>query len=133
MLRVALDTNVVVSAIIADGKPRELLRKGIAGEFTLITSSWLLGEFVSVMRRPKFKASQDEIQRIVSALIQSNEVVARKSDFRVVRQDPKDDMVINTAYDGKADTIVSGDRYLLNIKEFRGIKIASISEASRQL
>ena len=33
MLRVVLDTNVLVSAIISDGKPRELFRKGIENYF----------------------------------------------------------------------------------------------------
>jgi predicted nucleic acid-binding protein len=38
MLRVVLDTNVLVSAVISDGKPRELLRRGISKQFSIVTS-----------------------------------------------------------------------------------------------
>ena len=44
MLRVVLDTNVLISAIISDGKPRDLLRKGILKEFRIVTSDLLLRE-----------------------------------------------------------------------------------------
>jgi putative PIN family toxin of toxin-antitoxin system len=63
MLRVVLDTNVLVSAIISDGKPRELLRRGVAEQFSIVTSELILKELALVLRRPKFKASEDEIQR----------------------------------------------------------------------
>ena len=42
-----------------------------------------------------------------------------KTELRVVKDDPKDDMVIETAYDGHADFIVTGDRHLLKLKSFR--------------
>lgn len=50
-----------------------------------------------------------------------------RSNFKVVK-DPDDDLVINTAYDGKALYIVSGDRLLLEVKEFAGIRIMKASE-----
>jgi predicted nucleic acid-binding protein len=46
----------------------------------------------------------------------------------VVERDFKDDMVLETAYDGKVDFIVSGDDHLLSLKSFRGIKIVSVKE-----
>ena len=113
MLRVVLDTNVLVSAIISDGKPRELLRKGISKEFCIVTSDQLLRELGTVLRRPKFKTDEDEIhredeiRRIILALMQAAEVVEVVSKFKLVEEDPKDDMVVQTAHDGKADFIVS--------------------------
>ena len=128
MLRVVLDTNVLVSAIISDGKPRELLRKGISKEFCIITSDLLLRELGTVLRRPKFRTDEDEIHRIIFALIQATEVVEVVSKLKLVEEDPKDDMVVETAYDGKADFIVSGDSHLLALKNFREIKIVSIKQ-----
>ncbi|MCS4540015.1 MAG: hypothetical protein HYU03_04925 [Thaumarchaeota archaeon] len=52
-------------------------------------------------------------------------LVRVKSDFKVVADDPKDNIIINTAYDGGADYIVSGDRHLEAVKRFRGIRIVS--------
>ncbi len=51
-----------------------------------------------------------------------------KSRFKAVKEDPDDDIIVRTAYDGKADYIVSGDRHLLALKEFKGIKILTIDE-----
>jgi len=126
MLRVVLDTNVFVSAIISDGKPRELLRKGISKEFCIVTSDLILKELSTVLRRPKFKTDEDEVNRIILALIQSAEVVDVLSKFRLIEGDPKDDMVVQTACDGKADFITSGDRHLLALKAFGGVKIVSV-------
>jgi putative PIN family toxin of toxin-antitoxin system len=128
MLRVVLDTNVLVSAIISDGKPRELFRKGISKEFCIVTSELLLRELATVLRRPKFKTDEDEIHRIILALMQAAEVVEAVSKFNLIKDDPKDDMIVETAYDGKADFIVSGDSHLFRLNIFRGIQIVSVKQ-----
>lgn len=51
-----------------------------------------------------------------------------KSGFKAVKEDPDDDIIVRAAYDGKADYIVSGDRHLLALKEYKGIKILTIDE-----
>ncbi len=128
MLRVVLDTNVLVSAIISDGKPRELLKKGIMKKFTIVTSDLILEELASVLRRPKFETNEEEIHRTTLALIRSAHVIKVKSKFTAVKKDPKDDKIINTAYDGNADVIVSGDRHLLDLESFREIKIITVEK-----
>lgn len=128
MLRVVLDTNVLVSAIISEGKPRELLRKGISKQFCIVTSDLILKELAIVLSRPKFKTSEDEIHRIILALMQTSEVVKVTSKLRIVEEDPKDDMIIETAYDGRANMIVSGDSHLLALQDFRGIKITTVEK-----
>jgi len=129
MLRAVLDTNVLVSAVISDGKSRQLLRKGIENKFSLLTSDFILKELASVLRRPKFQMNEAEIQQIVLALIQSAEVVNVKSNLGFVRRDRKDDQVVNTGYDGKADVIVTGDRDLLELESFEGIRAISVARA----
>lgn len=133
MLRIVLDTNVIVSAIISDGKPRQLFLKGIEGQFSIVTSDLMLKELVRVLRRPKFKTSQSEIRRISRALLSSAEVVDVKSKLEVVKEDLKDNMVIETAYDGNADLIVTGDRHLLELENCEGIKIMTVEEALKSL
>ena len=133
MLRVVLDTNVLVSAIISDGKPRELFRKGIESQFLIVTSDPMLKELVRVLGRPKFKTNPNEIRRITLALLSSAEVVGVKSKLRVVKEDPKDDIVVETAYDGHADFIVTGDGHLLELESFGGIKIITVEKALKLL
>jgi len=128
MLRVVLDTNVLVSAIISDGKPRELLRRGASKEFCIVTSELILRELGNVLRRPKFKTDEGEVHRIILALIQTAEVVDAVSRIRSVEKDPKDDMVVATAYDGRADFIVSGDSHLLALKNFKGVRMVSVKQ-----
>jgi hypothetical protein len=126
MLRVVLDTSVLVSAIISDGKSRELLRKGIANQFSIITSDLVLKELATVLHRPKFKTNENEINRIILALTRSAEIVSVKSKLEAVKKDPKDDMIIETAYDGNAEIIVTGDNHLLALQDFRGIRIVTV-------
>ncbi len=126
MLRVVLDTNVLVSAIISDGKSRDLLRKGIANQFSIITSDLILKELATVLHRPKFKTNEEEIKTIILALTRSTEVVSVTSKLVAVKKDPKDNMIIQTAYDGNAEIIVTGDIHLLALQDFRGIKIITV-------
>ena len=128
MLRIVLDTNVLVSAIISDGKSRELLKKGIANQYSIVMSDLILKKLITVLRRPKFELSEDELQRTILALIRTAEVVNVKTKIRAVKEDPKDDMIIETAIDGCADTIVTGDNHLLALKCFRGIKVTTVEK-----
>jgi putative PIN family toxin of toxin-antitoxin system len=128
MLRIVLDTNVLVSAVISDGKSRDLLKKGIANQFLIVTSDLILNEFTSVMRRPKFTVSENELQRTIFALKRTAEVVTVKTKLAIVKDDPKDDMIIETAIDGCADIIVTGDNHLLAVNTFRGVKVVTVEK-----
>ena len=131
MFRVVFDTNVLISALISDGKPSLLLRKGVSKEFTIVTSDLLLREFETVMQRPKFKVNHnddDEVCRTIQVLTQVADFVVVSSKFNVVERDFKDNVVVEVAYDGKADFIVSGDDHLLSLKSFRGINIVSVKQ-----
>ena len=128
MLKAVLDTNVLVSAVISDGKARQLLKKGIAGKYRIVTSDLILNELAVVLRRPKFKTSEEEIQRITTALSRTANILAVKTKLEVVKADPKDDMVIETAMDGEADLIVSGDNHLLELGTYKAIEIVTIDK-----
>ncbi|MCJ7505034.1 putative toxin-antitoxin system toxin component, PIN family [Candidatus Bathyarchaeota archaeon] len=86
------------------------------------------------MRRNKLTehVTEEQVERFIENIERIAEFVELESHLEVVN-DPKDDFVINTAIDGRADLIVSGDHHLLSLKEFKGIKIASVDEAVRKL
>ena len=128
MFRVVFDTNVLVSAMLSRGSPYVLLRKAISKKFTLVVSDLLLEEFDDVIQRPKFRFTADELGEMFHVLMQTAEVVDVVSKFNVVERDFKDNIVVEAAYDGKADFIVSGDEHLLSLKSFRDIKIVSVKE-----
>jgi len=124
-MRVLLDTNTLISAAIAKGKPRRLLLKALANEFVLITSNELLGELEEVISRPKFGLSYFEKNKFLNTVKNTVQIVKVKSDFKVVKEDPDDDLVVNTAYDGDVAYVVSGDPDLLRLKGFERIKIVT--------
>lgn len=133
MFRIVLDTNIIVSAIIRDGNPRKLFQRGIEGKYRILLSDEILDELFEVLQRPKFKMTVGEIIRIISALRQSGEKVHVTSNLQIVKRDPDDNIVINAAHDGNADYIVSGDKDIKDLKNFKGIKIVSAAEMLQML
>ena len=128
-MKVVLDTNVLISALIKAGKPRELFFR-LAEEKMLILSRQILEEFLEVAEDPRVKkyVKEQETAAFLNSLRDATKIVEVKSKFRAVKGDPDDDVFVNTAYDGKADYIVSGDNHLLSLGEFREIKIVTVDE-----
>ncbi|HLE74438.1 MAG TPA: putative toxin-antitoxin system toxin component, PIN family [Candidatus Bathyarchaeia archaeon] len=128
-MKIVLDTNVLVSALIKTGKPRALFFK-IAEEEVLILSRSVLEEFLKVADDPRIRryVGEDDIIAFLTVTRSVAKIVRVKSRFKVVKEDPADDIILRTAYDGKADYIVSGDNHLLSMREFRGIKIVTVDE-----
>ena len=121
-----MDTNVFVSAAKNRGIARQLVHKAVYRKQYILISSPNINETENVLNRPKFKTHQGALERFKSTKT-SIEIVATKSEFRAVRADPDDDIVIHAAHDGRADYIVTGDRHLLGMGEFRGIPIITIA------
>ena len=128
-MKIVLDTNVLLSALIKKGKPRTVL-SAIIRQHNLILSRKILEEFTETVTDPKIGkyAGERDIARFLRDIANAAKIIRVKSKFKVVKQDPDDDVILATAYDGNADYIVSGDKHLLKLKEFRGIKIVSVRE-----
>jgi len=131
MTRVVLDTNIIISSVFWKGKPYEVMKKGIEGEYQIVVSPEILDEVVEKLRN-KFQFSEEGIQELVDIILTYSHVVEPTSKFDVVR-DKKDNKIIECAFDGKADCIVTGDPDLLELKEFRGIKIVTAREFLKEL
>ena len=130
MIKVVLDTNVLVSALITTGKSRALLFKIIEGKAQLILSRGILEELAMVVADDKIRlyVKEEEVAEFLRILNDVAKVVRLRSRFKVVKDDPGDDVILRTAYDGEADYIVSGDKHLLSLKAFRDIKILTVDE-----
>lgn len=128
MLRAVFDTNTLVSGILHSGKVKTLVDMVVEGKIQLIASEEIIGEFSRVIKRPKFKLSEEQQKIFVRFVSNLATVVETRSDFKIVKDDPADNIILNCALDGKADYIVSGDDDLLNLKNFRGIKIITTKE-----
>lgn len=128
---ITLDTNVLVSAFVSKaGHPALVLDVALTFErLELVLSKEILDELAEVLSRReatvRFGYSKRQIKQFASALRRVAKIVEIKSNFKVVKQDPDDDKILNTAMDGRADYIVSGDQHLLALRRFRGIRIVS--------
>ena len=132
-MRIVLDTNVLISALIRDGKPRELLDMLFRKHHTLILSRPIIEEFsrAAADQRIKHYADSEEVVRFLRTLVAGGLLVTLTSRFKVLNT--PDDLILRTAYDGKAHIIVTGDKHLLELASFKGIKILTVSEAMQYL
>jgi putative PIN family toxin of toxin-antitoxin system len=127
MVRAVLDTNVLASAIIDDGKPRRVVFE-LLDKHTVVSSRQMLAELADVISRDKFKVTNSQVDRFISSLVRMSEMVQDNTRFKVVLEDPDDAVVLNMAYDGRAEFIVTGDRHLLGLGSFKKTKIVTINQ-----
>jgi putative PIN family toxin of toxin-antitoxin system len=127
MTRVVLDTNVLVSALIDDGKPRKLVLE-LLDKYTVILSRQMLAELADVVSRNKFSVTSGQVDRFLSSLVRMSQLVSDIARFKVVLEDPDDDVVLNTAYTGRAEFIVTGDKHLLELDKFKKTKIVTVHQ-----
>jgi len=128
MPKVVFDTNVLVSGTVHAGRSKLLIDAVLEGKITLIVSIQIIQEFKRILARDKFKLSKNQQNKLMNFVLRISNIVRVKSRFKVVRQDPSDDIILSTACDGEVDYIVSGDEHRLSLKEFKGIRIVTVSE-----
>jgi uncharacterized protein len=109
-MRVVIDTNIVVSAILRDRTPEKVLRFVIdSSEWEWIASPSILAEYMGVLGRPKFKLPESVLQEWAD-LFASAIVVVEAGDAVDFPRDPKDAKFLACAIQGCADYFVTGDR-----------------------
>ncbi|RLF70536.1 MAG: putative toxin-antitoxin system toxin component, PIN family [Thermoplasmata archaeon] len=128
MVRVVLDTNIIVSAtILKRGHSAQILDLWREGEIEVAISPSILKEIEDVLKRPRIVKQQwlkkEEVEALIKRLGQSCVLTPGRLALRVVEEDPADDKFIVCALEAEADYIVSGDIHLRNLGEYRGIKI----------
>lgn len=125
-MRVVLDTNVLVSALIFTGISSELVPLWQRSAITVLLSRGILEEYLRVLSYPKFQLSEAQIKALIEEeLLPYVEVVNPRRRLRVVERDPSDDKFLECAVTGKAQVIISGDKDLLSLGRYRQIHIQS--------
>ncbi len=125
-MRVVLDTNVVVSALLFTGISSKLVPLWEGGGITALVSRGILEEYLRVLSYPKFKLSEGDIKGLIQEeLLPYVDVVKPWRRLRAVDRDPSDDKFVECAVAGKARVIISGDKDLLSIGRYRKILIQS--------
>ncbi len=121
--RIVLDTNVLISAIVFGGKPRQILDSILSGLVDCSLSSAILNEIKEVLQRPKFGFSSEICLHIIEELHAACELCEPVKKIDVIKSDPDDNRILECAEAAKAQFIVSGDPHLLDLEEYEGILI----------
>ena len=129
-MRVVVDTNVFISSLLnTEGNPRKVIDLWRFEKITLCISKEILAEYFAVLGR--FGMSEEPEGEELVQLFQKryNQVfLTSVPTISAITEDPADNKFIECAVAAGAKYIISGDRHLLNLKTFKGIRILPPTE-----
>jgi len=130
-MRAVLDVNILASAsTFPDRVPGTVLTLGLTGYFEMIISDPILERLEVVLTRPYFAGRLPEADRIrfLKALSAIPARVEPDAKVRGIAPDLEDDLVLGTAVAASAEFLVTGDKGLLAIGDYRGVRIVTAGE-----
>ena len=129
MIKVTVDTNVLISATFWYGDSYRVIELVENKKLYLVLSKDILKEYAWVLQyeeiQEKIKKKNLEMKYTVLKIAQLANIVEPRKKFFVVEEDPDDNMIIECAIEGNVDFIISQDKHLLGLEEFKGIKIVT--------
>ncbi len=132
MIKVVLDTNVLISALLWEGLPNRLLTLIKQGKIGLHTSAEIVDELEVVLGREKFESRIKELKTSVEELTSSILVLAAvypTGEFpKVIEKDSDDNMLLACAFYSGAEYVISGDKHLLDLGSYGDVKVLSPRE-----
>ncbi len=132
-VKVVLDTNVYISAILFGRKPEEIRKLSQEGKIELLVSEAIIAEVAEVLRR-KFDWESWQISQIINEIRETTTLVIPNQTLSVIKKDEGDNRVLECVVEGKAQYIISGDKsHLLPLKEYQGIKVLSPDQFLRKM
>ena len=133
-VRVVFDTNALISALIVPSSvPAKALDLAVE-HFEIIVSKATWQEFEQKIKKTSLERYFRNTQDRDAAIHAINRVVTHVAVRSVVTdcRDPKDNLFLELALDGKAETIISGDKDLLVLNPWRGVCIQSPGDFYRE-
>ena len=131
-MNVTLDANVIVSGLSrrTTGAPTEVIDRWKRRDFDVFLSKHIVDRVEEAWRKPYFRSflSDEEIQRILHEIDALMAEVKPTEGIHGVAPDDEYDLILATAVAADADFLVTGDKGLLALGEFRGIPIVSPRE-----
>ena len=124
-MKVVFDTNILVSALVFPGGRADIaLRRIIEEKDRLLLSKPILDELLGILAR-KFSRDAEELAHVAVYLSDLSVVVKPRRRFAVLADEP-DNRILECAVTGGAEAIVTGDKALLALKNFRKVKLLSL-------
>jgi len=125
MLRVVLDTNVYLSAILFGGRPEEIVDLAREGEIEVFISTPILDEIERILKE-KFHQPEMRIQQIILDVKSITTFTSPKITISEIKDFDADNRILECSVQEKVDYLVTGDaKHLQPLKEYKGIKVLS--------
>lgn len=122
-LKVVLDTNVFVSGVFFSGPPYQILQAWQSGEFELVVSQEILDEYRRVGEILAGERPAIDLDPILNFVIERAKVYESVKLKEPVCEDPDDDKFLACALASGSRVIISGDKHLLKVSGYEGIKV----------
>ncbi len=123
-MRVVLDSNVIIAAFAARGLCEALLERAFQKEFEFVLSDFIILEILACFEK-KIKIPKSKTQEI-EKLLRSEALIVAPVKVTVKNLRDRGDLpIIGTAVSGRAEFIITGDKDLLVLSEYEGIRILS--------
>lgn len=126
-MKVVVDTNVMISGVFFGGAPRMVLNAIVDEKITACATLEIVDEYQEIVEEMIARKQGHLSRTILDPLIQKLRLIEQQSNVQVCR-DPDDDKFLNCAKDSGSVYIVSGDKDLLVIQDFEGIKIVTAKQ-----
>lgn len=127
-LKVVLDTNICISAILFGGNPERIRKLSKEKKLEILISEAIIAEVAEVLRK-KFNWKSWQISQIIDEIRETATLIIPDQTLSMTKKDEDDNRILECAVEGKVQYIVSGDKqHLLPLKEYQGVKILSPAE-----
>lgn len=129
--KIVIDTNVFISALFWKGASHRVLELTEKGKFELILTKKTSDEFFEVLNRRELKEKIETKNLILSKFVLDTISMGTLIESKTVFfdcEDSDDNKFLEAAFDGECKYIISQDKHLLKMKEFKGIKILTPEE-----
>jgi len=121
-MRVVVDTNIIISGIFWEGNESSILKMCKTNEHTNIISPPIIEELERVISSKKFKLTEKQVNDVIELVLSFSILVFPAVRIDAILSDITDNRILECAVSGNADVIISGDKHLLGLKEYKGIK-----------
>jgi len=128
VIKVVVDTNVFVSSFFG-GNPKKIIDLWKTGQIVLCISGVIIDEYIEVLRRLGLQ-DERELEELLEIFSSGVHVIfaAETPKLNIVSKDPDDNKFIECAVALKAAAVISGDKALISVKDYVGIKILTPTE-----
>jgi len=127
-MKIVLDANTFISSFFWGGNPRLVLERVITGKDELFVTKEILDEIESVMERAKFHVHKEEVDYFINSIEEIANRIAPKGQVNNGSNDKTDNKYIECAITANIDCIISGDMHLLELKEYKNVKILTAKD-----